>query len=360
MDRRGLLCGLAALCAPGLLRASAAEDLTRIVGQLVMTGFAGRSEGQPGVEVVAGQIARGEIGGVLLLDRNVEGPGQLRRLTARLRRDADPFVAIDQEGGRVARLRPRDGFERWLSAREIGRRMDAEAARAYYAPRARALAGLGIDLNLAPVVDLDLGGPAIGRLSRAYGSDPAEVAALAVAAVAAHRDAGVATALKHFPGHGSAPLDSHRALPDVSATWRGAEMEPFRALIASGHADMVMTAHLDHPLLSDGPGVPASLSARTVHAIRALGFDGIVVTDDLLMRAVSDRMPPEEAAIRALAAGSDLLILSAFERLDRDIGPRVNAAVVEAIRQGRLSMSSIARSHLAVSDLKARLRAARA
>ena len=359
IHRRAVLGGLAAPFVAPAAWASASETLTRIAGQLIMTGFAGREPGQVGVEVAARQIAAGEIGGVLLLDRNIRSPEQLRRLTGRLRADADPFIAIDQEGGRVARLRRRNGFERWDSAASVARRMTPEEAGSYYGTRARDLAGLGITANLGPVVDLDLGGPAIGALGRAYGPDPATVVPYAAAFVRAHRAAGVATALKHFPGHGSATLDSHRVLPDIGARWRGAEMEPFRALAAQGLADMVMTAHLSHPAFSDAPDLPSSLSARAIDALRETGFGGVVVTDDLEMRAVSDAFGPEEAAIRALAAGNDMVIFSTYGALDRALGPRVNAAIVDAVRQGRLTEAQIARSYAAVSALKARMRAIR-
>ena len=358
--RRAVLGG--ALAAPFLARrswGSAAETLTRVAGQLIMTGFAGREPGQPGVEVAARQIEQGRIGGVLLLDRNIRSPDQLRRLTARLGRGAQPFIAVDQEGGRVARLRRRGGFAHWESAASVARRMSPVEAEGYYAGRARDLAALGITLNLGPVVDLDLGGPAIGALGRAYGPDPASVVPYAEAFVRAHRAAGVATSLKHFPGHGSATLDSHRVLPDIGPRWRGAEMEPFRALAAAGLADMVMTAHLSHPAFSDAPDMPSSLSVRAIDALRATGFRGVVVTDDLEMRAVSDAFGPEEAAVRAIAAGNDMVIFSTYGALDRALGPRVNAAIVQALRDGRLTEGRVARSYAAVMALKARLRASR-
>ena len=356
MRRRTVLAGLAAaLASPAY---SAEPLLRRVAGQLLLVGFAGTAPGQPGVEAVARQIAEGAISGVLLLDRNIEGPSQLARLTARLSREGKPFIAIDQEGGRVARLRPRKGFARWHSAREVARRHGADGAAGYYAPRARELARLGINLNLGPVVDLDLGAasPVIGRLGRAFSSDPAEVAATAQAFVEAHRVAGVATALKHFPGHGSARVDSHDSLPDVTATWHEEELAPFRDLARAGMIDMVMTAHLMHPAFSDAPGVPSSLSARTVNAIRTeLGFGGVVITDDLQMGAVSALHDPAEAAIRALAAGSDLVILAASRTPDRLIGPAVGDAVVAAALDGRLSERALARSFLSVTALKERM-----
>lgn len=364
VNRRHLLATfLAALAtgAAGARPARASGELARQAGQLLIVGFAGTRAGDPGVEAVRGQIAAGQLGGVLLLDRNIESPPQLARLTRHL---ADvgpalpPLVAIDQEGGAVRRLTPEKGFLPWQSPRTVAGRLGEAEAEAYYLARARELAAAGITLNLAPVVDLDHGraSPVIGALGRAYGPDPETVSAMARAFVRAHRRAGVLTSLKHFPGHGSARSDSHRELPDISAVWEPAETEPYRWLAEDGMVDSAMVGHLYHPAFSERAGLPASLSPRAHREMRALmGRRAPIITDDLQMEAVMRRWTEAEATVAAVAAGSDLVIVSTFRRPDRGMAPRLHRALLDAVRDGRLPAARLREAYLRVIAAKQRV-----
>jgi beta-N-acetylhexosaminidase len=233
-------------------------------------------------------------------------------LIAHIRETLGPgtIVAIDQEGGSVQRLRAARGFVESPSAAEYARMTDEERALAVSA-LAGQLASLGIDLNFAPCVDVAINADSsiIARRGRSFGADPAEVTRLAREIVEAHRAAGVTPCLKHFPGHGSAASDSHIGLPDITGVWdESRELAPFAALISSSAPLAVMTAHLLHRGVD--AGFPASLSrAWTTGVLRErLGFDGVVVTDSLDMRAIADRWPSGEAAALALMAGADLAL----------------------------------------------------
>jgi beta-N-acetylhexosaminidase len=247
--------------------------------------------------------------GFILFARNVETPAQLGRLTAALRaavgRDAP--VLIDQEGGRVARLRA--PWREWPPALEECARLPttalrAEAMRLRYRLIAGELAAVGIDVNAAPVLDLVHPETHAIIRCRAYGSDPAEVAAVGRAAAEGLLAGGVLPVMKHMPGQGRASLDSHLALPRVAASLAmlEADFAPFRAL-----ADLPigMTGHVVFEAVD--PEAPATLAAAAIRLIReAIGFDGLLVTDDLSMRALAG--PIGERAARAAAAGVDVLL----------------------------------------------------
>jgi beta-N-acetylhexosaminidase len=267
------------------------------------------------------QLAQGTIGGVVLYPDNIRSVQQLRLLTAFLanaKSELVPLIAVDQEGGVVQRLTRRKGYVYFPSARDVARDprlRTPDGARRLYGAMAQELALAGINLNFGPVVDLSLnpGNNVIVRRKRSFGSDPETVTVLAGAFITAHREANVLTAAKHFPGHGSSWSDSHKALPDVSLSWRESELEPYRRLARDGLLDMVMVGHLYHPRFSDGEKLPASLSARAIDALRAdgyIGFKGVVVSDDLEMGAVRESYSLADRVIKAVNAGTDLLVFS--------------------------------------------------
>ncbi|MEP3276089.1 MAG: glycoside hydrolase family 3 N-terminal domain-containing protein [Stappiaceae bacterium] len=338
-----------------------ASPLEAMIGQMIIVGFDGETAEHSGVQSVAGQIADNKVGGVLLLGRNVQSASQLSALTDFLNRQPasrKPFIAIDQEGGKVQRLRNIDGIAQWSSAVEVAEQNSAvrkDYAFDYYADRARDLRGLGINFNLGPVVDLNInpGNPIIGKLDRSYSEDPQTVTELAGAFVRAHRLANVLTSLKHFPGHGSSKVDSHYELPDITVTWDKAELEPYVALAQADMIDTVMTGHLVHNAFSDLPDIPVSLSRKGMSALRAIiGDRPVIITDDLQMRAILDHQSDEEAAVRAVLAGNDLLVFSSHQRAEPGLGDRINLAIRKAVDEGRVPVETVARSYLRILALK--------
>jgi beta-N-acetylhexosaminidase len=220
---------------------------------------------------------------------------------------------------------------------------------------AATLAQVGVNLNLAPVVDLDVNpeGPAIGAAGRSFSPDPAVVVAHARAFVEAHRRQGVLTTLKHFPGHGSAAADSHRSLPDVTGTWSTSELVPYRTLITEGLADAVMTAHVRHRGLD--PDWPATLSPAIVGGILRgeLGFGGVVITDDLQMGAVAGEHSLQTAIRQALRAGADVLLFANNSpgAYDDQIAPRAVKTILDLVEQGEVPAETIAASAARVRRL---------
>ena len=331
------------------------------LGQMFLVGFSGCELGPD--HWLREAIERDRLGGVILFDRNVDGsvqnirnPEQVRQLVSYLQEYAEIplFIGIDQEGGRVCRLKKRDGFAPSATAACLGRE-GADAVASQAEATAAMLADCGINLNFAPVVDLALNpdGAAIGRHQRSYGTDPAQVAKCARAVIEAHHRHGVGCCLKHFPGHGSAGGDSHLGFVDVSDCWQPAELEPYRLLIKAGYRDGVMTAHLVHRRLDDS-GAPATLSPAVITGLlrEQLGFSGVVFSDDLQMRAIRDGWGYAEAVQRAVLAGVDVLVVGNNLAPDPEVVRTGIRAVADLLDSGRVDAHHISRSLARIARFK--------
>ena len=298
--------------------------MRRGAGYLLGVGF----DGTRLPDAVAALAERSGLGGVVLFTRNCPSLETVLSLTAQARAlDQDLLVMVDHEGGRVHRLPP--PFTRFPPSAAVGRSGDPRLAAAVATAMARELRAAGFDSGLSPVLDslLDPANTVIG--DRAYGTAPDAVAALGVAFVEAMLPSGLVPVAKHFPGHGLTSVDSHHALPETSATLaeleRG-ELVPFRAVLAAG-CPAVLVAHVRYCSL-DAEN-PASLSPEIISGLLRgrLGFDGLIVSDDLEMAAVAAGWGIAEAARRFLGAGGDLALIcrsaeardEAVVKIDRDI-----------------------------------------
>ncbi len=283
----------------------------------------------------------GGLGGVVLFSRNVADRAQLAALSAGIRAErAEALIGIDEEGGDVTRLEAGTGSS-YPGNLALGAVDDVELTRQVAAAIGGELAASGVNLDLAPVADVnsDELNPIIGV--RSFGSEPALVARHTAAFVSGLQRAGVAACAKHFPGHGATRSDSHLELPTIDVdreTLLARELVPFRAAIAAG-VQSLMTAHIRVPALDD---LPATLSRAHLTGLlrEELGFDGMVITDALEMRAVSATVGVEEGAVLAIAAGADALCLG-HDLLEDDVR-RIRQALVEAVRAGRLPEQRLA------------------
>ena len=275
------------------------------------------------------------LGGITLFAYNVRDRSQLADLTAGLRDGRDVLVAIDEEGGDVTRLEAADGSS-FPGALALGVVDDPALTEAVAAAIAAELAGAGVNLNLAPVADANTNpqNPVIGV--RSFGADPELVARHVAAFVRGTQRQRIAACAKHFPGHGDTAADSHLDLPTAGGSLDDALL-PFRAAIAAG-VRAVMTAHVLVPELDS---VPATLSPRILTTLlrEELGFQGLVITDALEMRAISDGVGVEEAAVRALAAGADALCVG--HDLHEEAVAAIVRAVAAAVAAGRLSLERL-------------------
>jgi len=325
----------------------------RLAGQCLMIGFDGLS---PSAE--ARQLLREQaVGGVILFARNIGDPEQLSALVVELQeiaraagQETPLLIGIDQEGGRVARLR--EPWIEWPAMRLLGRVGSEELVRRLGGALAEQLAPCGIRLDFAPVVDVDTNpkNPVIG--DRSFGDDPALVARLGAALISGLQASGVAACAKHFPGHGDTDRDSHLELPTIDHSpdrIESVELLPFRAALAADVAS-VMTAHVVVRALDER--LPATLSPRVVRDVlrEKMGFGGVVISDDLEMSAITKTWGPGSAAVRALAAGCDLLLMCH----SADAQAEAHEALVKAVEAEALPVKTIEDAARRVRRLKER------
>ena len=344
---------------------------TLAVADLLLVGFRGTQV--EGNDEIRSLVCDVKVGGVILFERdaatetprNIVSPEQVARLTSDLQALAlqcagrPLLIAVDNEGGAVMRLSARLGYLPSPSARELGAVGDLALTELEARRMGGTLREAGINWNLAPVVDVAVNpaNPVIVAPGRAYSTDADRVTAQARAFIAGMHAAGILTALKHFPGHGSSRGDSHAGFTDVTDTADPAvELAPYRALIAEGLADSVMTAHVFNRRLD--PWDPATLSRFTVNRILRgwLGYRGVVVSDDLLMGAIIQNYGLEEAAVLALAGGVDVLLVSHNTgRIEDRAAQRVVMAVERAMTEGKLSRARVAEALAHVDALRSRI-----
>ncbi len=337
--------------------------LRQKIGAMLVVGFRGQTAAE--ADETLRQIESLGLGGVVLFTvdqitggpRNVESPEQLASLVGSLKGAATVVpltVAVDQEGGRVARLDAAHGFPPSRSAAELGRLNDPAVTGAEARAMAEVLVAAGITLNLAPVVDLAVNptNPIIAAVDRSYSADPAVVIEQATAFIEAHHALGVACTLKHFPGHGSSTGDTHLGVVDVTDTWTEVELEPFAALVERGLADAVLTAHVFNARLD--PDHPATLSRATVTGILRdrIGFTGAVLSDDMQMRAISDAYGYDEAVALAVEAGIDLLVVANQIVYEPDVAARTIDIIEGLVRAGRVTEGRIDESWRRILALK--------
>ena len=333
---------------------------------MLLVGFRGLTVAQ--AASVVDDIANRNLGGVLLFDtdqpthssvRNIASPAQLKALIAGLQaRAATPLiVAVDEEGGLVARLNPSHGFPATQSAAALGARNDAAYTTSAGKRIAETLASVGINLNLAPVVDLNVNpsNPIIGSLDRSFSANPAIVTAQAEAFIAGHHEVGVRTTLKHFPGHGSSTGDTHLGVVDVTDTWSSVELKPFANLVHAGVTDAVLTAHVFNRKLD--PQHPATLSNPIVTGILRdqLGWDGLVISDDMQMGAIRKAYGYEDALRLAILAGVDVLTIAQQQVFEPGIVGRTLDLIEGLVQRGALTGERIEASYRRILALKERL-----
>ncbi len=338
-------------------------ELDYKIGQMIKVGFRGFYIHES--THIIRDLEKYHLGAVVLFDydvpsrtpaRNIESPKQLTKLVSDLKKHATAplLVTIDQEGGRVARLKSDHGFPQSVSAQYLGDHNDPEITDSYAENTALILRNAGINVNLAPVVDVNLNpeNPIIGGIGRSFSSNPHTVAKHAEIFIQAHHRHSILTTLKHFPGHGSSKEDSHLGLVDVTDVWSEDELEPYRILINHGIADLVMTAHVFNE--NWDPDFPATLSDHVINGIlrKDLGFDGVVISDDMQMDAVRSYYGLETAIEKTILAGVDILSFANNSIYDENIVPTVHEIIKNLIDDGRISEERIDESYRRIRKLK--------
>lgn len=356
---------------------STRPTLSEMVGQMIMTGFHGDGTDLSDENFIAicDQISTGQIGGVILFDvdvhglvssgvpisaartqifsSNIKNMPQVRALTRHLTEIAPRglLVAVDQEGGTVMRLKPPHGFISTPSPAEMGAGQTSETYAIAHDMGTR-LRELGINVNFAPSLDVNVNpeSPIIGARGRSFSENPATVASHAAAFARGLDDAGIAYAFKHFPGHGSAGTDSHMGMTDITNTYDDVEMIPWHTVLprATSRA-MVMVAHVINTNIDD---VPASLSRPTIQQIRDMGFDGVIVSDDMDMGAIANEYGLRTAVRMAIDAGNDVLVFGNNLTFDKNRGRDINMMITDMVRRGEIPRSRIRESYRRIMRMK--------
>jgi beta-N-acetylhexosaminidase len=306
------------------------------------------------------------LGGVILFDkdvpsngeieRNIINPDQTKKLISDLKEIRnDIFVAVDAEGGNVNRLKEEYGFIPIPSAEEMGK-SSVKQTEEYGLLLGQQLSELGFNLNFAPVVDVNVNpeNPVIGQLERSFSDDPENVYSYAKSFIEGLHQSNIIPAIKHFPGHGSSTNDSHLGIVDVTNTYKEEELLPYKLLIEDGYNDMVMTAHIINKNIDEN--YPATLSPLFLQNIlrEELNFKGVIVSDDMQMRAIIDHYGFEEGLIMAINAGCNLLILSnnGTGEYDELIPYKAVDVIVDGVKNNLISVDQINQSYNRIQFLK--------
>lgn len=340
--------------------------LQQKLGRLFIVGFKGDTLSPD--DEIRRNIEEYRLGGVILFDRlvglsrptnNITGPEQVRRLTTELQSCSEEnlLIAVDQEGGKVSRLKESAGFPVSPQPSYLGRIQGVQATKRFALQTAKTLKESGVNWNLSPVVDLEVfpENPIIGRFGRSFSAAPEVVTAHATAWVKAHREIGVLTSLKHFPGHGSSRTDSHLGFVDITESWSDKELVPYRQLTKRDLADSIMLGHLYHRIFD--PAEPATLSKTIISGLirDKLSYDGVLVTDDMQMSAITQRYDLVTACCKALAGGVDMIILGNNLNYEPKLFAHIVNKLTRRIKQGELSEKRLDEASNRINRMKNRI-----
>ncbi|WP_394970929.1 glycoside hydrolase family 3 protein [uncultured Croceitalea sp.] len=356
-----------------------ALTLEQKIGQMIMVGFRGTeiTENTP----IYKMISDYNIGGVVLYSRdlpskekekrNVSSPSQLKKLNQDLQaiNKNKLLIAIDEEGGFVTRLSVDNGFQYHKSHQTIGAIANLDSTKLWAANMAEELAELGINMNFGPVIDLNINpkNPIIGARERSFSDKLDVVISNSEIFIKEHNTNNIVCVPKHFPGHGSSASDTHKGLADVTNTWSKKELIPFKKLIEDNSINVVMTSHVYNENLDT---LPATLSPKIIKELlrKDFGFEGIIMSDDMQMRAISNFYDFETAIEKAILAGVDILLFSnnaapCEENIsdcveipfDTEIAKRAIKHVITLVKEGKVSEKRINESYQRILKLKTQL-----
>ena len=343
------------------------KSFEQLVGQIIIAGFRGKTVNEN--SAIARYINDYNISGVILYDidlglgkgelipgsRNIDSPTQVKTLINQLQKlsKSQLFISIDQEGGDASRLKSVYGFEENPSWNHIGMLNNSLITQQFSNTMASMLSDAGINLNFAPVLDLDYGGGSvISDSKRAFSADPKIVIENARIFINSHRKNGVITCGKHFPGLGSASGDTHEGFTDISEKWTVKDLLPFDELIQSEDLDTIMISHAFDKKLD--PNYPASLSKiiATDMLRKDLGYNGVIICDDPSMRAISDHYSMENTFELMLNAGIDLFCLGNNLIYDDDYIPKAINTICNLLKSGKIELEQIKNSIQRIKRLK--------
>jgi beta-N-acetylhexosaminidase len=340
------------------VQAQTIDSLDIKIGQMILVGM-------PKAEIdsaVLKDVRDGKVGALIYFEKNIPKSASafasFKKMSWAYQKAASIplFICIDQEGGKVNRLKEKYGFTRSITAASIGKFKSMDSVQFYAEATAATLAGLGINVNFAPCVDLAINptNPVIVKAERAYSANEDSVALFAKEVVKQHRKFGIVTALKHFPGHGSSKDDTHLGLADVTNTWSARELKPYQLLIDSGYVDGVMTSHIVNKKL-DRSALPGTLSKSILDSLlrKKMKFNGVVFSDDMQMKAIANNYGLNETIKLAINAGVDIMCFSNnIMGVENRTVDKVHDIIKNFVASGQIKKARIDESFKRIMKLK--------
>jgi len=337
------------------------DKLKKMIGHMLLIGFLNKTVDKN--SQIIKDINKYEIGGVILFDvfyhnraenKNIQNPQQVKLLTSQLKKLSNKplIIRIDQEGGKVARLKAKYGFEVTPSAKFISKlNVDNEEIVIIYKNLAKMLKENGINCNFAPVVDLAVNpeNKVIYGLDRSYGSDPQKVAEYAELFMEALEDENILSVLKHFPGHGSSLGDSHKGFVDITNTWTKEELEPYKELIKTNNVKMIMTAHVFNANLDKKYPATLSYNVNTKLLRQEMKYNGVIISDDLQMGAIREHYNLKEIVTLSINSGVDILLFG-NQLSNQNIDVLVDIILAQ-VKNGDIKIQRIIDSNKRISAL---------
>jgi beta-N-acetylhexosaminidase len=335
-------------------------DLDKKIGQMILIGFPGR-EVDP---LLIKDIKAGKAGAIIYFEKNLPLANTVeavKKMNEAYQKAAPMplLICIDQEGGKVNRLKTKYGFPKSVTAGYLGKIRSLDSTRYYANTTAANLANIGFNVNFSPVVDLAINteNTVIAKPERAYSRNADTVARFATEVVKVHRKYKVITALKHFPGHGSSKDDTHFGVADVTNTWIEEELRPYTSMLAAGNVDGIMTSHIVNKNL-DPKGLPGTLSKKILDSLlrKKIGYNGVVFSDDMQMQAITKHFTLEETIRLAINAGVDIMCFSnnipGSESRTVDV---VHQLIKKMIASGEIKKERIDESYKRIMEMKKKL-----
>jgi len=352
---------LSALSATALcLNAQVKDSLDIKIGQMIMIGMQGTEVDS----LVLEEVRSGKVGSIIYFEKNIPPRNSymaFKKMSYNYQKASTIplFIAIDQEGGRVNRMKEKYGFPRSITATAMGKDAKLDSVRFYGASTGSTLAGVGININFAPVVDVAIEpqNTVIVKVERSFSKSEDTVAIMAKEFIKAHRKVNVITVLKHFPGHGSSLADTHFGIADVTNTWNEKELKPYKALLDSGYVDAIMTSHIVNKKL-DPRGYPGTLSDRVMDSLlrKTLGYNGVIFSDDMQMHAITKNYGLEEAIRLAVNAGVDIMCFSNnIQGSEVRTVDKVHQIIKDFVAKGQIKKETIDASFKRIMTLKSKL-----
>ena len=334
------------------------NEIKKLIGRTIIMGFDGLELNKS----LKKSIKKHNLGGVILFEkylsnnkpRNIKNPKQLKKLITDIQNYSNykMFIAIDQEGGYVSRLSKRNGFSYTPSALKVSKNGE-NYARKVYLNLANELSNLGINLNFAPVVDLSINpnNKVVVKSNRSYSKNPNEVVKYSKIFIEAMEEKEVLSTLKHFPGHGSSYGDSHQGFVDITKTWQREELMPYESLIESGHAKFIMTAHVFNKNIDETYPATLSYNTNTFMLRKLMKYNGLIISDDLQMNAISNHYTLKETLTLAINSGVNILLFG--NHLDEK-GIKIETiidTIYKQIKSGKIKLSSIINSNKKINEV---------